>query len=239
MNLDQLLPHVKSVAIEMSNLCDMAGQHPECPLFFQGQAVILDTRIISDVLKTLSDWGYTGSVSFHRYNESFIDPRLYWFLNDPSTDLRVKLCTNGNFLTRSILRDLDSLGVEHLHVSAYTEECRNRIQRTYDAMPEMEMSLEALHHKKFVKLLDIYDRDEWPMDKPCAAPLGEIVINCHGQVTLCCRDWQNRYTFGDLHSLPLSVIITSQTFVDTWERLMRGERFLDICKRCATSRGIG
>jgi hypothetical protein len=235
MQIEQLLPYIKSVAIELSNQCNM--RHAKCPLSVEQPTAILKTSIVLNVLRLLAEWDYEGSISFHRYNEPFVDPRLYFFLEH--TDLRVKLCTNGQTLDGGVLRDLDNLGVELMHVSAYTEKRREEVQGIYDALPGMQMTLHAQYHKGFKPLLGIYDRDEILCEKPCGAPLGEIVINCHGQVTLCCSDWQNRHTFGSLYSLSLPVILTSQAFVDTWQRLSQGDRFLDICKRCASQRGIG
>lgn len=234
MKIEQVLPHVKSVVFELSNQCNM--QHAQCPLSVEQPVAMLKTNTVLAILHHLSKWDYKGSVSFHRYNEPFVDPRLYFFLEH--TDLRVKLCTNGQTLDASTLRDLNNLGVELLHVSAYTEEQRNKIQRVYDAMSEMQMILEAHYHKDLVSLLDIYDRDECSGEKPCGAPLGEIVVNCYGQVALCCKDWQNRHTFGSLYSSPLSIILTSQSFINTWQRLGQRDRFLDICKRCASQRGL-
>lgn len=232
--IEQVFPYVKSVVFELSNQCNM--HCPKCPLSVKQPVAVLETGVVLDVLHFLEKWEYKGYISFHRFNEPLIDPRLYFFLEH--TDLRVKMCTNGRTLNANTLRDLDNLGVEVLHVSNYVEERRAAIQEIYDAMSEMQMVLEAHYHKYFIALLDGYDRDESFSKKPCGAPLGEVIINCHGQVTLCCRDWQNRYTFGSLYSLPLSVILTSRSFIDTWQRLGQGDRFLDVCKRCASQRGL-
>jgi hypothetical protein len=233
----------QGVAIELSNLCDWASIHKYCPLSVQREVRILPTVLILDILFELRHWDYRGYVAFHRYNEPLTDPRLYYLLL--LRQLIVPhawsyLCTNARYLTRKRLYELAAFGVTRLHASVYeSREAAPQILEWAEGLP-MDITLAGLKGMPHQKdLLTIYDapKDE-RFDKPCGAPLWEVVVTSGGQVGLCCKDWRNHHTSGSLEENSLAEILLSHDVQEAYRRLSAGDRFLDLCSRCKSARGV-
>jgi len=249
MKLDEILPLIGQVSIELSNLCDLSACHEECPLHItSGKTIVLPSDVIYDLYDELRDMGYSGALHFSRYNEPLIDPRLYRLIEWARRMLpesEVRLTTNGRFLTSETLGELETLGVGLVHVSLYgnTLEQRRRHDEITDLASGRKMTVQAPlprggHYHK--ALIDIYRREpvaETTGCVPCYQPYSDLVINCHGDVTLCCLDWQNRHIFGRVSATPLRKIVQSPAMQGVYETLSQGTRTYDICTRCRSARG--
>lgn len=71
---------------------------------------------------------------------------------------------------------------------------------------------------------------------PCHAPLREIIISRDGNILLCCRDWKRQNTFGNFYKQTLKEILNNGKLLKVYKELTSGNRFLDLCKRCGSSR---
>ena len=228
----------QGIAIELSNLCDWDSIHQNCPLSVQNEVKILPTDLVIGLLCELGELGFDGYVAFHRYNEPLTDPRLYWLLG-----LRQKavpqatsyLCVNARYLNETRLRELASLGVSKIHASVYDGRARGEAIATWALAAGIAITTTGKFQED---LLGLYDGPRLNLKRPCGAPLWEVVVASTADVVLCCKDWRNGYRFGNLRDKSLSEIVTSLEMLHTYERLSRGDRFLDLCSRCKHSRGL-
>jgi hypothetical protein len=50
-------------------------------------------------------------------------------------------------------------------------------------------------------------------------------------------DWQRQHVFGNLHETDIVTVLKSGEMQARYEQLSHGQRRLDLCQRCDTSRG--
>lgn len=225
---------VRRVSFELSNLCQYASMHKQCPLHLTESAIILPQAIVLNVLDTISSWGYTGIIGFHTYNEPGIDPRLFTFISYARIKCpksHIVIMTNGFYLDNNLVNEYMAVGVNEMFISAYSE-------KEYKRFSNIQSQLKININKPVLdKRLDIYDRPEIQADnKICLAPYNELMITREGYVGLCCLDWRRDQCFGDLRDQSLEEILVSDKMINAYENLSCGNRVFDICKRCDWSR---
>jgi len=196
--------------------------------------VSLPAKIVYDVLETLGRYAYQGTIIFNRYNEPLVDPRLSQFIAFahnacPASELCI--WTNGRYLTSVLAEELAQTGLSRIRVSAYS-------RAEYDRLAKIRPSIryEVVRRRLDPHLLHRYKKREKPSSRPCFAPLADIIIAREGCISLCCLDWQNRHTWGDLRQQTFEEVMQSGDLQAVYERLSRGDRFLYLCKRCGVSR---
>lgn len=226
---------VKKVAIELSNVCNYSGIHRQCPLHRLKQPNrVLGMDLIRKILEELSQYGYGGQLAFNIYNEPFLDPRLFSILELAKAlcpDCRLSLTTNGSTLDQTLIDELDRLGVSLLFISAYSKpEYRRFVAYDYRGIG-VRIEPMTLDDR-----LDIYDRQPLKCANPCSAPLGDLSINCRGEIQICCLDWRRTQVFGDVARESIASIVNSDRVNDVVRDLSRGNRVLPICQRCTWSR---
>jgi MoaA/NifB/PqqE/SkfB family radical SAM enzyme len=232
-NKVNLLEHTSRVSFELSNRCNYAHVHKHCPLYLKRNdpPVILMTGLILEVIEYLDKNRFKGSISFHTYNEPLMDPRPFILLLFAlERRLNVMILTNGYYLNQDIAEDLKDSGTTELIVSAYSDAEEERLKKIKVDIPYKVV------RRKLDDRLDMYTKPEVKCNKPCGAPLNEIIIGCDGKVRLCCLDWDSKYTFGNLYEKPLEEILKDPCLQGMYGLLSSGKRDLDICKRCGSSR---
>jgi 2-deoxy-scyllo-inosamine dehydrogenase (SAM-dependent) len=235
-----LLEHTSRVSFELSNRCNYAHQHKHCPLYLKrnDEPVILEGRIIEDVIGYLERNKWKGKVSFHTYNEPLIDPRLIYIIRaitEPSLckmmppQIKPVILTNGYYLTQDIAIELEDAGVEEIVVSAYSDAEEERLKKIKVDIP-YKVIRRKLDDRLYMYVSDLANYQK----VPCYAPLSEICIACTGEVRLCCYDWQNEHTFGNLYKDSFEDVLKRMKPV--YDRLIQGDRYLHLCQRCESSR---
>lgn len=229
-------PHIEKIRgiyFELSNLCNYAFIHKKCPASYQRTTRILSAQLVFSVIDELAEFEYNGFVSFHRYNEPLIDPRLYEFITYTRKKLpnaHIVILTNGFYLNDVIAGELRWKGVNCLMVSAYSIPEFNRLCRMNIDYPYQV--IKSLLDTR----LDMYDRTPIDFPKPCYALVNDVTINSEGKVVLCCLDWKNMHEFGDLRKHKLKDIMQEKKFQKAHNDLISGRRNLHLCKRCDWSR---
>lgn len=229
-----LLTYTKRVSFELSNQCNLARVHKECPLNLESDVKTLPTEVIMDVLETLEKHKFKGTIAWHTYNEPLSDPRLTSLISTARClcpKAEQYLSTNGTKLTQKKLDELVAAGLTRIHISAYNE-------RIFDRASDLDFPIKhSVEEGKLIKdHLQIYDQPEKNSDVPCQAPLGEIIVSRDANILLCCREWQRRHTFGDLTKQSFEDLLRSGILHKTHKRLSAGDRYLYLCKRCNWSR---
>lgn len=233
------IAYTESVVIELSNFCNLAAFHEKCPLhlqysspFFIDEPITLSTQVITHVLGTLAEWNYTKTIGFSIYNEPLIDPRLSHFVYTTKTimpDVQIDIWTNGVFLTRRLAEELHDLGVSRFVIAPYQNVVK-LIER-FRNLPYVTLT-NGIHDDR----LALYARDMRKKSKPCLAPLRQIVINCRGDIGLCCMDWKWTKTFGNLYTETLPQILDKPQIWEKYNKLAAGIRDEDPCQRCPYKR---
>lgn len=238
----------RSVAFELSNLCNLAWAHHLCPLNAQAVSpfavrapTILPADIVEDSITILAAHGWKGIVEFHQYNEPLMDPRLFVFVERARRilpDNPIEIVTNGYYLSVQLVYELKAQGVTKLHVSLYGSDEERKARAEWIESAIAPVLPTALGWHRLDDRLGIYERPETGCRQPCGAPVRNIVVTCQGHVSLCCFDWKRTVTFGDLRHVLLDEILASREVRETTQRLSTGARPFDVCRRCNTAMGV-
>ena len=241
-----ILKHTRRVTLELSNLCNYAGRHPRCPAHGPDGRQILPARIVYDVLGTLADCHFDGCLAWHVYNEPLLDPRLLHFVAHARKccpDADVLLWSNGWYLDKTLAEELIAAGVRRLTLSAYSdkeyerfETLRERLKRApIDGRPA---SVHVLRVRQLDGRLAKGPDGGTTGRRPCHAPLSDLTIRASGHVGLCCFDWAQRETFGNLHEAGFRSAMEAAAgrMEHLQAELTRGLRTLQVCRRCHTWR---
>lgn len=232
--IDNPLKFTKRVSFELSNICNNSSIHAKCPLSLKHEINILPKKVIISVLEVLKKYNFSGMISFHNYNEPGIDPRLMSLVEltkDYCPDCFIYFSTNGFYLDQNLIEEYEEAGVDKMHISAYSDSEYKRLSK----LKTRKMAL-SIEHMFFDDRLAFYDSPEKKCDKPCYAPLNELIINNNADIVLCCWDWKYKYKYGNLKYQGLEEILTSKKISDVYNKLSRGIRHLDICKSCNQTR---
>ena len=222
---------MESVRIQISNYCPLAYKHTLCPTNTFHEVKHLELSLIREILVILKDLGFHGDVGFHIYNEPLVDPRLFsilYFTRDILGNVPVILMTNGENISEVLLKELQTSGDTRIYVTNY----RQHPLRT----EFVSSNLVTVQNGELDDRLQIYDKPEINLKKPCLAPYRQLTIDCEGNVILCCYDWQSRHKFGNVRDISLAGILLNHDMMKIGSQLSRGNRELDICKRCINSR---
>lgn len=232
-----MINKVRVVSFELSNMCNYAAIHPQCPAHYVSKnRKVLSTDIIEKVIFELKNLNYKGRILMDVYNEPLIDPRLYYILDlirknlDPS--INIHLVTNGYFLEQTILDELKNRFRVNVDVSCYNKE-------EFDRLSNLNSSIGGYYFfeaKLDNRIKTFYDSNNIENNNcPCHSPYIELIINCEGKIGLCCREYKRETTFGDLKTESLNSILNSEKMIQMYNDLSLGKRTLPICKKCDSS----
>lgn len=220
-----MIHRIRSIRFELSGECCLKEEHSFCPASKLSKGMLSATTIMKVIRILPSD--FSGDIGFHNYNEPLMDPRLLWLVCMIKIYLhkaKITVWTNGVFLTKEIIEDCKDAGVDEIIATAYN--------------PEIEK-----FHSEFVKVsepnidsrLENYSREVGNTNTPCDAPFGQLLINRFGYVSLCCMDWKNSITFGNLRYKELPDCFPAMD--EVYKNLIEGKRYMyDVCSRCNRTR---
>lgn len=226
---DSLEKHITRVSIELSNCCNYTNIHKKCPVSRYKQKKVMDTEIVHKILDELALYNFSGELDFHRYNEPMIDKRLFDFIeyaNKVLPDARISILTNGFFLNQEVIKEFEKYKIWLITVSSYTFKEHERLIKLKTTIPY------KVYYSHLDDREDIYGRKEINSTVPCFATIRDVTVNCFGDVSICCLDWQNLFTFGNVANRSLKEILNSEQFLKVHNELFNGKRTLEICKRC-------
>lgn len=235
------LMYTNRVSIELSNICNYAGEHKKCPITkieSRKNKSILPSKIVYKTLESLSKHNFDGRISFHTYNEPTIDPRLLNFIKDAHQscpDAEIIILTNGFYFDQVIANEFIDAGVTHIEVSAYSKVEFSRLINIKVSAPYSVYR--AYSESNFDDRLNIYEFDtDKNLNIPCYAALNDIIVSHDARLSLCCMDWNRNYNFGDLHKMKLEEIILDSGLYEIFLDLSMGKREFQICKACSNSK---
>ena len=237
--MPDLLQHTSRVTFELSNTCNLAHAHVNCPAHkARSSPVFLPETIVRHVLEFMKADGFDGrEIAWHNYGEPTCDPRLFMFLDEARRLLpnsKQYILSNGVTMCQELLDELAAHGVTRLWFTAYTRAIADKLA----ALDHQAIESWRVEHREVLDArLTIYRREKRISHEPCFEPLENMLIRATGNVGLCCNDWRNEYPFGDLHSTSFEAILRSGKMQEVWEQLKTGDRCLPICKRCGSKRG--
>ena len=210
------LSQCERIYLELSNVCNYSHLHKSCPLYRVTEIHHLPLEVITKVLLETRQLNFQGEFRFHNYNEPTIDPRLFLIMHKVreifSNDVSMCMRTNMSILSPELKREIEA------HATLMTTDYKSG-KAVFDNRCDIYQSTEL--------------SDKGP---PCKSPLGFLWIDYDGEVGLCCYDPYKKVKFGNLKNKTLKEIINNPKMREIDDKLSRGIRILDVCKRCTTNK---
>ena len=121
-------------------------------------------------------------------------------------------------------------------ISTYSEAELNRLKPIRRALRDCPTAVKVWMRP----LDDRMDTGTGRRKRPCHAPLYDLTIYPTGRIGLCCMDWDQRGTFGDLTKTPFAEAMTAALprMRELEQNLERKRRKLDVCLVCRVRRGM-
>lgn len=220
------------LSFEICCSCNLQKEHLKCPInkrTYADTRYHLDVDIVVDSIKRARKLGFKGMVAFHYYNEPLL--RLNKILKI------MDLVLEQNFLiwTNALLLDRDVSKNEFLRrFKCVCITCYNQSDMPFFEALKQEYKNIEIFDWELDNRLETY-RSTKKNDLACKRPLFEIPVDYHGNIHLCCMDWNNQFKIGNIFDTPLDEIVCS----DEYQKLMTqsskrliDESCPDICKKC-------
>jgi len=231
--MSNIVKEIKRVSFEISNVCNYAKIHPQCPASRVKKPIFLSQRRIFHVLYTLFAWGFKGTVAWYIYNEPTIDPRVLLLINYTDQlfggNIKQRIVTNGAYLDQTLLDEFLEAGIKYFKIDCYTP---RDLHHARELKPKKEIEKFKVTRKSLDDRLDLYDLPAKNLTIPCYAPYADIQVKCDGRIALCAIDWKTTVSFGSLENESFEEIIRSPAMLKTYAKLKEGKRTLDVCSRC-------
>lgn len=228
------LNNIKKISIQTNNQCNYSHLHKECPIHYFKQREELDSNAIYRLLDELGRENYENIIQFSVYNEPLVDSRFYDFCSYAKQicpNGKIYLITNGALIKNNEdIKKLETVGVDYLHISAYSVEEYNRFKKlSIDIAYIIEPTI-------LDSRMDLKTRKIKNTQTPCYSMLADLCISSKGDVFLCCLDYNNSITYGNIYQQNLEEIINSEKFKKDYLDLSQNRRIYSICKKCGWSR---
>ena len=222
---------INRVAIMLSNLCNYACLHKECPANQIQKKEIMPSKTVYKIIDELHDSKFQGEIYFHIYNEPLIDPRLFMFIQyckKLMPDINIQIYSNGYYFDETMIYELEAIGVTRITTTAYS---KNEWSRLTSYKPNV-----AFHVLKgnLDQRLDLYTNSEnAKCSRQCTSYFDLVPIYVNGDIGACCLDWKHTYDIGNVNKSSLEEIINSKTISNFQRELLLGNRSVfPICKNC-------
>jgi len=231
--MNDIIKSIKRVSFELSNLCNYAAIHPQCPASKVKRPIFLSQRKIFHVLYSLYAWGFSGTIAWYIYSEPTIDPRLIKLVDYAkhlwNKKIKQRIVTNGAYLDQTLLDELIEAGITYFKVDCYKTP---DFERARILKPKREIERFKITMKSLDDRMNLYDLPAKNLTIPCYAPYADIQIKCDGRIALCAIDWKTTISFGSLEDESFEEIVWSPAMLKTYAKLKEGKRTLDVCSRC-------
>jgi hypothetical protein len=175
------------VILESGPVCNLAAKHPKCPSFRRGALGRLDEgMMISIGSRMYNEFGFAGMIGFHYLNEPTLEIWKIWYVMEGirhhARRAKFVLWTNGTEPARMT-------GFDKVFVTNYYQTWQDKknghtvVEVNFDDRlnPRLEANL-----------------------KPCARMFNEFIVDCDGNVRLCC---QRPHIIGNVYEDSLESLV--------------------------------
>lgn len=232
-----LYHNISEVAIMLSNLCNYAGLHSQCPAHYIKKREIMPGNKVYQIMEELSQNGYEGSICFHIYNEPTIDPRLFMFINYAKKKMpncRIRIYSNGYYLNQMMVEEFHDIGADVFNTTGYGV---NEYERLIDM--DIRYPLNVVWGQ-LDERLDWYSEENTGqklVNPSCYTFVDQVCIYSNGEIGTCCLDYKTPYKLGNVFETPLKEILERKELIAFQDELICGNRSkFPLCRNCHWNR---
>lgn len=227
----QLFDCINRVAIMLSNLCNYANIHKDCPAYGIKEKEIMPSKTVYKIIDELCESNFKGEICFHIYNEPLIDPRLFLFIQyikQKIPEINIHIYSNGYYLNQTMVNELEMVGVTRITTTAYSKDEWKRLISL-----ETDIAFGILRGN-LDKRLELYlEREDTICSDTCMSYFGTVPIYVNGDIGTCCLDWKHAYKLGNVTNCTLREVINEKKIREFQMALLKGDRSVfSICSNC-------
>ena len=193
--------------LEASPDCNYAELHPKCPVLDPRRFSGLDTskRLDEDSMVRLAvhayaDFGFRGYVGFHYHNEPLLSRnlllRVIARVRAKVRDARFLLWTNGSLITRRNAAELRAF--DGVVITNYDNRDFGFLHRRFKQFNFVDVIFDDRRDGRLLGL----------REQRCVRPFTEFVVDCFGNVHVCCADWRGLASPGNVFRDGLDLLVT-------------------------------
>lgn len=191
-------------------------------------------------VQQLKDYGFTGSLRFHFYNEPLLDKRLDEFIGYARKELpkcEFNLFTNGDLLTENRIKSLCDNGMDVITVSSHDEDSYNKVR---EVIKESKYAKHIYHKSMYNSnelmnrggIIDVPESNNGPSMKYGCLSVMSMEISYTGNIVLCCNDFYETTVLGSVHDDTIDNIWNSKKNSKLRKDIFFAQYDLEICKKC-------
>lgn len=203
-----------------------------------GSSKRMPWETIERIVRNLADFGYDGRVSWYRINEPLLDkrlPEICRLTKHHLPDCHQTIVTNGSLLTQELYDALIAAGLDHLTVSAYSDDVWRKVVRL--RMPKANIKDRRDHRFRWENrggnIVELAGATVVPLTRDCQRPSTMMNVLPNGDVALCCSDLYGDVIMGNVNRSRLEEIWFGEAFERYREGLKaRGRPGLRLCETC-------
>lgn len=232
------IKNLRLVEIELFSYCNRKCNWCPNREIDRSKNIFMEDGILDKIVYDLSDKGYSGAITFSRYNEPLSHINVFKdklkYIKSILPDCKLITNTNGDYVTKD---NLNNLLIDELTIMDYDnigmDKCCEKLLNCGAIIDKIEKnyiyahkeSMDILYYTDWYHYRNITDRGgflkEYSMESPrvnsCYEPKYFVGINYDGTVSPCCNirnDVNNTkpYIMGDLHYQSLNQILDSDKY---------------------------
>ena len=175
------------------------------------------------------------------------DPRLLRWISHMRKELpksRLKIVTNGDYLTQDSYESLIQAGLDVIFVSKHSKKLKKACRELLDSLSKEEWEKHIVFNDFYSDFNDdqgmLTNRGgdvELKVEADKKPPVNCVystypVINTYGDLIICCQDFHSKYVFGNIMERHLSDVWFDENNLKVRKRIYKSQFDLSICKNC-------
>lgn len=243
-SITDFISTLQSVQLNPTEMCNrtciFCPRHD--PKLYRNSKKHMSVDLCRIIGQQLSEFKFAGRIGFVGFGEPLLNPLIAECIStirDNCLSAKwIEVNTNGDFLTREIVKKLADAGCTDIAVSMYDKDESKKYQEMFKSVDIRYM---LRHHYDVSKNynLGLVDRIgimkkeiKRDIQRPCYIPFYKLFIDWNGDYLLCDQDWSrdsNQYNIKDV------------SIFDYWTKklnpyrknLIHGNRYLNVpCNSC-------
>jgi 8-amino-3,8-dideoxy-alpha-D-manno-octulosonate transaminase len=197
--------------------------------------------VYKKIIDELAEKNFFGRLSPYCIGEPLLDTRLPALMEYARKKLPlcfISISTNGDFLNEDLFIKLIDKGVDHFLITNYDDEEKPLLKSLAHKYP---LHITFRSYKDFPKVDragEIFKNGK-SLNTPCLRPASSLMVNWKSNVLLCCQDFYETYSFGNIREKNLWDIWNDRQFVEYRNLLRLGHRSsCKICVHCDDEGGV-
>jgi radical SAM protein with 4Fe4S-binding SPASM domain len=242
----QTYPIFSQVLIETRTDCN--NHCSFCPQsFFKRKKEIMKWETFTKIIDSLAEIGFAGRIALLVSNEPLLEKRLVRMIKyarRKSARFFVDITTNGLLLNVEKVDELLSAGIDNININdyrSYREANKEKISSHLIAVIEAfknnpKISYNARSSKEILPNYAGTIPQSFSPEKFgfCNFPFRKLVFSVHGNMLLCCNDFQEKTNFGNIAQNSILSMWNDKEMNKIRESLLDGKR-IELCAKCNDS----